>query len=200
MSLPGSIDRRALLLGGLALAGCDRAAERPAFQGIDLTGVGYAKQLALTDHLGQPRTLLDYQGKVLVVFFGYTQCPDVCPSTLGEIKLVKEQLGADGARVQGLFVTVDPERDTPDLLKAYIANFGPDMAALRGTAEQTLAVAKEFKVFYAKVPSKSGEGYTVDHTAASFLFDPKGRVRVFLRYGQGPQALKSDLKLLLAGA
>ena len=104
MSLPGSIDRRALLLGGLALAGCDRAAERPAFQGIDLTGVGYAKQLALTDHLGQPRTLLDYQGKVLVVFFGYTQCPDVCPSTLGEIKLVKEQLGADGARVQGLFV------------------------------------------------------------------------------------------------
>ncbi|MBB5204515.1 protein SCO1/2 [Inhella inkyongensis] len=193
------IDRRTLLAASLALAGCD-SQPKAAFQGIDLTGAAYARELKLSDPAGQPRSLADFKGKVVVLFFGYTQCPDVCPSTLGELQLVKQELGKDGERVQGLFVTVDPERDTPELLGQYIANFGPGMTALRGNPEQTQAAAKEFKVFYAKVPSKDGQSYTMDHTAASFLFDPQGQVRVYARYGQGPKALLHDLKLLLAGA
>ena len=203
MPLPGSIDRRmdrrTLLAASLALTACD-SSPKAAFQGIDLTGVAYARELNLSDSEGRARSLADFKGKVVVLFFGYTQCPDVCPSTLGELQLVKQELGRDGERVQGLFVTVDPERDTPELLGQYIANFGPGMAALRGSAEQTQAAAKEFKVFFAKVPAKDGKSYTMDHTAASFLFDAQGRVRVYARYGQGPKALLHDLKLLLAGA
>jgi len=198
MSHPGFIDRRALL-GLLALAGC-QPSNAPSFKGVDLTGVSYAQKLELPDAEGRLRSLADFKGKVVVLFFGYTQCPDVCPATLGELKLVKEAMGAEGAKVVGLFVTVDPERDTPELLREYIANFGPDMVALRGSAEQTQAVAKEFKVFYAKVPSKSGPGYTMDHTAASFLFDPAGKVRVYHRYGAGAQALREDLLQLLRSA
>lgn len=196
MPRPGSIDRRQLLLASpLLLTGCGKP---PAFQGVDLTGVNYARELALDDQFGRARKLADFRGKVLVVFFGYTQCPDVCPTTLGELKLVREQLGKDGARVQPLFVTVDPERDTPALLKDYMASFGADMLALRGTPEQTRQVAQDFHVFYAKVPSKSGEGYSMDHTAASFLFDAQGRVRVYLPTKLGPTALLNDLKQLLA--
>jgi len=133
-----------------------------------------------------------------VVFFGYTQCPDVCPTTMAELAEVKRQLGADGARVQGIFVTLDPERDTAVLLKAYVANFGPDIVGLRGTPEEIQAAAKEFKVFYNKVPGKTETSYTVDHTAGSYIFDAMGKVRLFTRYGSGAQALIDDLKLLLA--
>lgn len=195
MSHPGFIDRRSLL-GLLALAGC-QPGSAPSFKGVDLTGVSYAQHLELPDAEGRMRSLADFRGKAVVLFFGYTQCPDVCPATLGELKLVKEAMGAQGAKVVGLFVTVDPERDTPELLREYLANFGPDMVALRGSAAQTQAVAKEFKVFYAKVPSKSGPGYTMDHTAASFLFDPAGKVRVYHRYGAGGEALRADLEQLL---
>jgi protein SCO1/2 len=140
----------------------------------------------------------DFRGKVLVVFFGFTQCPDVCPTTLAELAQVKKALGPDGERVQGIFISVDPERDTPDLLKAYLASFDPSFVALRGSADQTQAVAKEFKVYYAKVPGKTEGSYSIDHTAASYLFDSQGRVRVFSRYGSGAQALTDDLKVLLA--
>ena len=204
--------RLSLLLGTAALfaamltglAACDGrapgAAARPSFKGVDITGAEYARSLALTDADGQPRSLADYKGKVVLVFFGYTQCPDVCPTTMAELAEVKRQLGADGARVQGIFVTVDPERDSAALLKAYLANFGPDIVGLRGTSDEIKAAAKEFKVFFSKVPGKTDTSYTVDHTAGSYVFDTKGKVRLFTRYGSGAQALIDDLKILLAQA
>lgn len=195
--------RRFALIASLAalLGGCDRVGElapKPQFKGIDITGADYARELALPDADGKPRTLADFKGKVTVVFFGYTQCPDVCPTTLLELAAVRKALGTDGARVQGVFVTVDPERDTPQVLKAYVDNFGADFVALRGDTEQTKAVAKHFKVFYAKVPGKAEGHYTMDHTAGSYIYDPSGRIRLFTRYGTGADALTHDLKLLLA--
>jgi protein SCO1/2 len=187
----------ALLSTGL-LGACDKPSSAPAFKGVDITGANYARSLNLPDQNGQPRSLADFKGKVVVVFFGYTQCPDVCPTTLTELAAVKQQLGADGAKVQSLFVSVDPARDTPELLKAYMANFGPDFVGLSGTPDQTKAAAQEFKIYYAKVPGKTESSYTVDHTAGSYLFDKQGRVRVFTRYGSGAEALASDLKILLA--
>jgi len=185
----------------LALAGCQKASsDKPAFKGIDLTGAEYARSLNLTDQDGRARTLADFKGKVLVIFFGYTQCPDVCPTTMAEVAEVKRSLGADGDKVQGIFVTVDPARDTAQLLKAYLASFDPTFIGLRGSEEQTQAAAKEFKVFYAKVPGKTPETYTMDHTAAAFIFDTEGRVRVYARYGAGAQPLADDIKLLLAEA
>ncbi|TDP71372.1 SCO family protein [Roseateles toxinivorans] len=204
MNLRRKILQAALLMALLpGLAACDRlglggAGNKPVFKGVDITGAEYARTLNLSDQMGQPRTLGDFKGKVVVVFFGYTQCPDVCPTTLAELAQVKKALGADGERVQGVFVTIDPERDTAELLKAYVANFDPGFVALRGTPDQTAAVAKEFKVFFAKVPGKTPESYTMDHTAASFLFDAQGKVRVFSRYGAGAQVLADDLKILLA--
>jgi protein SCO1/2 len=189
--------RRALLIAAaLAIAGCDRKPEQPAFKAVDITGANYGQKLALPDADGKLRTLADFKGKVTVLFFGYTQCPDVCPSTMAELAEVKRSLGEDGNRVQGVFVTVDPERDTPEVLKAYMRNFDPSFVALRGSLEQTRDVAKEFKVFYSKVPGKAGS-YTVDHTAGSYVFDTDGRLRLFTRYGSGAQALASDLKVLL---
>ena len=181
-----------------ALAAC--SAEKPAFKGIDITGAQYARQLDLPDASGKPRTLADFKGKVTVVFFGFTQCPDVCPTALAEVAEVKQKLGADGDKVQSVFVTVDPERDTPAVVGAYVAAFGRDFVALRGSLEQTQAAAKEFKVFFAKVPGKTAGSYTMDHTAGSFIFDPQGRVRLFVRNGGGADAIGHDVKLLLAGA
>jgi protein SCO1 len=132
-----------------------------------------------------------------VLFFGYTQCPDVCPTTMAEIAEAKRLLGPDGARVQGIFVTLDPERDTPQVLKAYVQNFDPTFVALRGTPEQVAAVAKDFKIFYRKVEGKTPTSYTLDHSAASYVYDTQGRLRLYTRYGSGPEALASDLKLLL---
>jgi len=188
----------AAVLGMAACDGGKSGGPKLAFKGVDITGADYAKQLNLPDFDGKPRTLADFKGKVVLVFFGYTQCPDVCPTTMAELAEVKRSLGADGSRVQGIFVTVDPERDTPELLKAYVSNFGPDMLGLRGTPEQTQAAAKEFKVFYSKVPGKTATSYTIDHTAGSYILDAQGRVRLFTRYGSGAQALADDLKLLLA--
>ncbi len=188
-------------LAALSLAACQKSSpDRPAFKGIDLTGAEYARTLNLTDQDGHARSLADFKGKVLVVFFGYTQCPDVCPTTMAEVAEVKRSLGADGDKVQGIFVTIDPERDTAALLKAYLASFDPSFIGLRGSEEQTQAAAKEFKVFYAKVPGKTPDTYTMDHTAASFIFDTEGRVRVYARYGAGAQPLADDIKLLLAEA
>lgn len=185
------------------LAGCDRAAAPGApaplqFKGVDITGAEYGRTLELPDADGRMRSLADFKGKVTVVFFGYTQCPDVCPTTMLELAQVKKALGADGERIQGVFVTVDPERDKPEVLKSYMASFDPGFVALRGTPEQTQATAKEFKVFYGKVPGKTEGSYTMDHTAGSYVFDAQGRLRLFVRYGSGAEALTADLKTLLA--
>ncbi|MET0351042.1 MAG: SCO family protein [Rhizobacter sp.] len=196
--------RRPLLtiaaLSALVLAtGCDKLlpAKPASYNAVDITGATYGKSLSLTDAEGRPRTLADFNGKYLVVFFGFTQCPDVCPGTLAELAQVKKALGPDGDKVQGVFVTVDPERDTAEVLKGYVTAFDPSFVALRGTPEQIAATAKDFKVFYAKVPGKEPGSYTMDHTAGSYVFDTKGNVRLFTRYGTGADALTSDLKQLM---
>jgi protein SCO1/2 len=184
----------------LVLSACDRPgapAAQQSFKGVDITGADYARNLNLPDQNGKMRSLSDFKGKVVVVFFGYTQCPDVCPTTMAELAQVKKALGKDGDRVQGIFVSVDPERDTPEILKSYMASFDPTFVALRGTVDQTKAMAKEFKVFYGKVPGKTEGSYSVDHTAGSFVFDTNGKVRLFVRYGSGADALASDLKALI---
>jgi protein SCO1/2 len=194
--------RNALLLGlSLALlAGCDRLpglSSKATFKAVDITGAEYARELALTDADGKLRQLSDFKGKVTLVFFGYTQCPDVCPTTLAELAAVKRELGKQGDRLQGVFVSVDPQRDTPEVLKAYVANFDPSFVALTGTPEQIEQAAKNFKVFFAKVPGRTEGSYTVDHTAGTYVLDAQGRVRLFVRYGSGADALRHDLKLLL---
>lgn len=179
----------------LVLSACGE--RKPQFNAVDLTGADYARDFRLPDTDGKVRSLQDFKGKAVVVFFGYTQCPDVCPTTMADIAQAKKLLGPEGAKVQGVFITIDPERDTPELLKAYAANFGPDFVALRGTPEQTAALAKDFKVYYKKVEGKTPGSYTMDHSAASFIFDPQGRLRLYARYGAGPQVLADDLKQLL---
>ena len=181
-----------------ALAACGQ--DKPAFKGIDLSGADYAKDFELTDQLGQRRRLQDFRGKVVVVFFGFTQCPDVCPTSLAELAEVKRLLGPDGDKLQGVFITVDPERDTPELLKAYMANFDPSFLALRPTPDELAALAKDFKVYYKKVEGKTPTSYTMDHSAASYVYDTQGRLRLYTRYGTGPQALADDVKLLLKEA
>ncbi len=185
----------------MPLAGCDRLlgkASAPAFHFPDITGAEFARHLDLPDADGRMRSLADWKGKIVVVFFGYTQCPDFCPTTLAELAQIKKSLGATGDRVQVVFVTVDPERDTPEILKAYVGNFGPDFVGLRGSLEQTAAAAKEFKVFYAKVPGKTPGSYSMDHSAASFVFDPAGKVRLYVPYGGDPKVVAADLQQLAA--
>ena len=194
-----------VLATSAALAACDKLGAPAAsnglkFQAVDISGAEYGRSLALTDQNGKARTLADFKGKITVVFFGYTQCPDVCPTTMAELAQVKKALGAEGERIQGVFVTVDPQRDTPEILKAYMASFDPSFIALRGTPEQTSEAAKEFKVFFAKVPGTTEGSYTVDHTAGSFVLDGDGKIRLFVRYGSGVPALTADLKALLSPA
>ena len=196
-----ALSRRRLMivgLGPLGLAACDWVGKGAAFKAVDITGANYANGFDLSDADGQRRQLTDFAGKVTVVFFGFTHCPDVCPTTLLELAAAKKALGPDGARVQGVFITIDPERDTPALLKAYVDNFGAGFVALRGTPDETKAVAKSFKVFYAKVSGSTETSYSMDHTAGSYIFDTQGKVRLFTRYGTGAEALTHDLKILLA--
>ena len=169
----------------------------PKFQGVDLTGAEYGRDLPLTDQFGKERSIKDFAGKVVVVFFGYTQCPDVCPTSMSELAEVKRALGADGDRLQGIFVTVDPERDTADMLKAYMASFDPSFIALRGTPEQLVAVAKDFKIYFKRVDGQTPTSYTMDHSAGSYVYDTKGRLRVYHRYGAGAQSLAADVRALL---
>lgn len=168
-----------------------------AFINTDVTGLGYARDFALTDHTGKPRTLADYKGKAVLVFFGYTQCPDVCPTTMVEMADVMKELGPLASKVQVLFVTVDPERDTQELLSKYVPAFDPSFVGLYGDQAATDKVAKEFRVFYQKVPGKTPGSYTMDHTAGSYVFDPEGHIRLFVRHGQGAAPIAHDLKLLL---
>ncbi len=174
--------------------------QKPAFSSIDVTGADYAKDFALTDHNGQPKTLKDFAGKVVVMFFGYTQCPDVCPTTMAELAEIKKLVGADGSKLQGVFVTIDPERDTPEVLKAYMVNFDPTFLALVPTPSQLAALAKDYKIYYKKVEGKSDTSYTMDHSAGSYVYDTKGKLRLFTRYGTGPKPLADDIKMLLKQA
>ncbi|MBK9675634.1 MAG: SCO family protein [Betaproteobacteria bacterium] len=178
-----------------ALAGCDRAP--PKFRASDITGTTYGSEFALTDHHGKARTLADFRGKAVVMFFGYTQCPDVCPTTLTELAEAMRRLGADAERVQVLFVTIDPERDTPELLRNYVPAFHPSFLGLYGDAAALERTVKDFKVFYQKQPGPTPSTYTVDHSAGAFLFDPQGRPRVYVSYGAGPEVFAHDLALLL---
>ena len=194
-----SVAACALLAGATVLfSACSE--KKVEFRGIDVTGAEYARDLPLTDHNGQQRSLKDFAGKVVVVFFGFTQCPDVCPTSMQELAEVKRSLGADGDRLQGIFVTVDPERDTAEVLKAYMGNFDPSFLALRGSPEQLAAVAKDFKIYYKKVEGKTPTSYTMDHSAASYIYDTKGNLRLYARYGSGAEALLSDIRLLLKQA
>ena len=200
------IDRRLLLTtSALMLTGCDRLGwpgqQKPkaSFNAVDITGANYGSTLALPDADGKPRTLAEFKGKLVFLFFGYTQCPDVCPTTMAELAQVKKTLGTEGERVQGVFVSVDPARDTPEVLKAYLGSFDPTFVALRGTPEQVAEMAKSFKVFYAKVQGKSETSYTMDHTAGAYVLDTNGQVRLFVRFGGKPEALAADLRALLAG-
>lgn len=185
----------ALLALGL-LAGCGEQ-KGPAFNAIDLTGANYAQDFALTDPNGQTRSLKDFKGKVVVVFFGFTQCPDVCPATMAELAEVKRQLGPDGDRLQGVFITVDPERDTPELLKAYMGNFDPSFVALSTPVDKLPALAKDYKLYYKKVEGKTPGSYTMDHSAGSYVYDTQGRLRLYTRYGTGVPALTADVRTLL---
>ena len=194
------MNRRALIACGLLLAalfgGCGRSAEAPQFMLVDVTGASFGKALELTDHNGKPRSLAEFRGKVVAIFFGYTHCPDVCPATLAELAQIMRELGADAEKVQVLFVTVDPERDTPQVLRQYVPAFYPSFLGLVGDADATARAAKEFKVFYQKQPLKSG-GYSVDHSAGTYIFDREGRLRLFAPYGRGGTALLHDIRLLL---
>ncbi len=198
-----ALRRRSLLSAAGLLAGVallPACSDKPAFRGVDITGADYAKTLSLPDQHGQQRSLADFKGKLVVLFFGYTQCPDVCPTSLSELVQAKQRLGADGARLQGLFVSVDPERDTPEIMKAYMASFDPTFLALLPKSEQLPALAKSFKVYYKKVEGQTPTSYTMDHSAGSYVYDAQGRLRVYHRYGSGAEALAADLKLLLAEA
>lgn len=180
----------------LALAACGE--KQLKFENTDLTGLGYGKGFSLNDHTGKPVTLESYKGKVVVLFFGFTHCPDVCPTTMAEMSAVMKELGPDADKVQVLFATLDPERDTKELLSQYVPGFDSRFVGLYGTPQQVADTAKEFKVFYQKVPGKTPDSYTIDHTAGSYVFDKGGKLRLFLRHGGGPAPIVHDLKLLVA--
>jgi protein SCO1 len=195
--------RRLALAAALAAvvgaAGCDRGPlGGPAFRAIDITGADYARELALADPSGRVRSLEDFRGKVVVVFFGFTQCPDVCPMTMLTVANAVKQLGPQGDDVQVLFVTVDPQRDTPEVLAQYVPAFHPRFLGLYGDADATAKAAREFKVFFQRVDGRSGGSYSIDHTAASYVIDRQGRLRLYVRHSQTEADIASDLRQLLA--
>ena len=180
----------------LLLAGCD---SRPQFVNTDISEAGYARDFALTDHNGKPRTMADFRGKAVVIFFGYTQCPDVCPTTMTGMAEAMKLLGGDAAKVQVLFVTVDPERDTQQLLAQYVPVFNPSFLGLFADAQTIARTAQEFRVFYKKQPGSTPTTYTVDHSAGSYVYDPQGKLRLYIKHGEKPEVIAKDLKLLIAG-
>jgi protein SCO1/2 len=183
----------------LLIAGCDSfLGSKSPFQGVDVTGSAIGGEMRLNDQNGKPRSLTDFRGKVVVVSFGYTHCPDVCPTTLADLASAVKKLGADASRVQVLFVTVDPKRDTPELLRQYVPAFSPDFLGLWGSAEATEKVTRDFHVYAQERPGKTPESYTVDHSAQTFVFDREGRIRLVIAYASTPEAIASDLRILLA--
>ena len=180
------------------LVGCSEA--KPEFKAVDMTGAAYARDFSLTDHNGQLRTIKDFSGKVVVLFFGFTQCPDFCPTSMTELAAVKRDLGAESDKLQVLLVTVDPERDTQEVLKAYMSNFDPSFLALVPSPEQLAAMAKDFKSYYKRVDGKTPTSYSMDHSAASYIYDTKGALRLYAPYNSGVPALVSDIRALLKQA
>jgi protein SCO1/2 len=185
----------AAAVAALALTAC--APDGPSFTSADVTGASFGRDFALTDTSGKPRSVADFRGKAVVVFFGFTQCPDVCPTALATLAEAVRKLGPDAERVQGVFITIDPERDTPELLSRYVPAFHPSFIGLFGDAEATARVAKEFKVIYRKAPGTTPDSYTMDHSAGMFVFDPKGRLRLYVSHGVGADALAHDLRELI---
>lgn len=173
---------------------------KPQFKSIDMTGADYAKDFVLPDQNGQVRSIKDFGGKVVVVFFGFTQCPDVCPTSMVELAGIKKSLGVDGSKLQAVFISVDPERDTPEILKAYMSNFDPTFLALRPSMEQLPVVAKDFKIYYKKVEGRTSTSYSMDHSAGNYVYDTLGRLRLYNRYGSGTEGLTQDIRLLLKGS
>lgn len=184
----------------LALTGCQPAPQPPAFQATDITGAGFARDFRLTDHNGRVRTLADFRGKAVAVFFGYTHCPDVCPTTLSDFAAALRQLGADAGRVQVIFVTLDPQRDTPDILKQFVPAFNPSFLGMYADPDALQRLAKEYKVVYQKTSVKAADDYLIDHSAGTYVYDPKGHLRLLMPYGSGPDAIAHDLKILLAAS
>jgi protein SCO1/2 len=171
------------------------------FNASDLTGSKeYGQDFSMPDQHGKRRSMADFKGKVVLVFFGFTQCPDVCPTTLGDLAAVKQKLGAKGDKLQVIFASVDPARDTPEILQAYLANFDPSFLALRGSDEETAKMAKDFKVYYKRVEGQTPGSYTMDHTAGDYIFDPEGRLRLYSRYGTPVDTLAKDIEQLIDGA
>ena len=189
--------RLVMLLTVLTLTACQPST--PAFHATDMSASNgqIGGELALTDHTGRARTLKDFLGKVVVVFFGYTQCPDVCPTNMSTLREVMTQLGPEAAKVQVLFVSVDPERDTQELLAQYVPAFHPDFLGLYGSAEQTAKAARDFRVFFQKQGKVTGANYTVDHSAGSYVFDASGKLRLYLRHGEPAANIVDDLRRLL---
>ena len=197
-SIP-SIAKAAVFVALIGLiGGCDKSTGgRPQFNHTDITGADFAREFELTSHHGQSVGLTDFKGKVVVLFFGFMHCPDVCPTTLSELNVVTERLGADAKHVQVLFVTVDPERDTLEKLGSYMGAFNPDFLGLSGTADEIAAVTQEFKVIYQKIEGSMPDTYSVDHSAGTYVFDRDGRVRLFVSYGANPDELTSDILQLI---
>ena len=187
---------RWLMVSALLLVACGGGAQK--FNSVDITGANYARDFSLTDHTGVKRTVADYRGKVVAIFFGFTQCPDVCPTTLADMAQVKKRLGKDGDQLQVIFITVDPERDTQSVLARYVPGLDPSFVGLYGSTEQTAATAKEFKVFYQKVAGKTASSYSVDHSAGTYVIDRDGRVRLFVRHAEGVEPIVADLKRLIS--
>ena len=180
-------------------AGVTGCSEKPSFNAVDITGADYAQGFALQDHNGKLRQLSDFQGKVVLLFFGYTQCPDACPTTMADLADIKKTLGKDGERLQVLFISVDPARDTPTLLKAYMENFDPRFLALIAPPDQLPALAKNYKIYYKKVDGTTPTSYSMDHSAGTYIYDTQGRLRLFSRYGAPKEGLERDLRVLLNG-
>lgn len=186
------------VVAAFTLAACQPAPQSPTFQAANITGVDFARDFRLTDHNGQVRTLADFKGKVVAIFFGYTHCPDVCPTTLSDFAAALQQLGPQADRVQVIFVTLDPQRDTPELLKQFVPAFNPGFLGMFTDAESLKHLASEFKVVYQKTSVKAADDYLIDHSAGTYVYDPQGRLRLLVPYGSSPDAIAQDLKTLLA--
>ena len=188
----------AWLMAAITLGGCQPAPEPPSFRATDITGAAFARDFRLTDHHGQVRTLADFKGKAVAVFFGYIHCPDVCPTTLADFAAALQLLGPLAEKVQVIFVTVDPQRDTPDLLAQFVPAFNPAFLGMYADAETLKRLAKEYKVVYQKTSVKAPDDYLIDHSAGTYVYDPQGNLRLHMPYGSSPDAIAQDLKTLLA--
>lgn len=186
------------LVALFALSGCQPAPQPSSFQATDITGAGFARDFRLTDHNGRIRTLADFKGKAVAVFFGYTHCPDVCPTTLADFAAALKLLGEQAARVQVIFVTVDPQRDTPDILRQFVPAFNPSFLGMYSDTDTLKRLAKEYKVVYQKTSVKAADDYLIDHSAGTYIYDPKGNLRLLMPYGSSPEAIAHDLKMLLS--